>query len=249
VTYAIAGDLTMSNNSISIESMRWDLAALRDNVQRLFGDDQRRIVSNCIRSVVDRREFSRYHYREAMRAIAAKIDGRPDYEVMAAMMGAYDKETGSFEDARFTAYLHIVASVHNMRAVADNLVHLVYFAIGMNLDKDTCIEERRISWNKVKESLGALGVRRDLDALHSHEDFKYLAALDNHCKHRGIVDIGFTISAVEDTHGMRINAFSYEGTDYPQRWVKPLLNAEYQRQETQIMLAGNHLNDCVASLL
>jgi hypothetical protein len=239
----------MSNNSISIESMRWNLAALRDNVQRLFGDDQRRIVSNCIRSVVDRREFSRYHYREAMRAIGAKIDGRPDYEVMAAMMGAHDKETGSFEDARFTAYLHIIASVHNMRAVADNLVHLVYFATGMNLEKNTCIEERRISWNKAKESLGALGVRGDLDALHSHEDFKYLAALDNNCKHRGIVDIGFTVSAVEDTHGMRINAFSYEGTDYPQRWVKPILNAEYQRQETQIILAGNHLNDYVSSLL
>lgn len=81
------------------------------------------------------------------------------------------------------------------------------------------------------------------------EYFKYLAALDNHCKHRGIVDIGFSVNAIEGTHGMRINAFSYEGTDYPQRCVRPLLNAEYQRQETQIMLAGNHLNDYVASLL
>ncbi|MFC3656464.1 hypothetical protein ACFOPN_12565 [Xanthomonas hyacinthi] len=183
-----------------------------------------------------------------MRTIASKIDGRPDYEVMAAMLGAYDKDTGSFEDARFTAYANIMACVHNMRAVSDNLVHLVYFATGMNLDKATRVEERRISWNKIKDKLGAQEVRNDLDALHSHADFKYLVALDNHCKHRGIVDIGFSVSAVEDTYGMRINAFSYEGAEYPQRWVRPLLALEYHRQETQIMLTGNHLNDYVAGL-
>lgn len=239
----------MDSKSILIQNMRWDLGALRNYVEKLFGQEQRRIVSNCIRSVVDRRSFSRHHYNEAMRAIAAKIDGRPDYEVMAAMLGAYDKETGSFEDARFTAYANIVACVHNMRAVADNLVHLVYFATGMNLDKSTCIEERRISWHKIKGQLAASELSTDLKDLHSHEDFKYLVGLDNHCKHRGIVDVGFSISTVEDTYGMRIHAFTYDGTDYPQRWVRPLLTSEYQRQETQIMLAGNHLNDYVASLL
>jgi hypothetical protein len=233
---------------VSIQNMRWDLGALRDHVQRLFGDDQRRIVSSCIRSVVDRREFTRHHYNEAMRAIAAKIEGRPDYEIMAAMLGAYDKETGSFEDARFAAYLNIVACVHNMRAVADNLVHLVYFATGMNLDNATRIEERSISWYKVKDKLPASELVEDLKILHSHDDFRYLVALDNHCKHRGIVDVGFSVSEVEATQGMRINAFSYEGTNYPQRWVRPLLIAEYQRQETQIMLAGNHLNDYVDGL-
>ena len=233
---------------VSIPNMRWDLAALRDHVRRLFGDDQRRVVSNCIRFVVDRRGFSRHHYNEAMRAIAAKIEGRPDYEVMAAMLGAYDKETGSFEDASFIAYLNIVACVHNMRAVADNLVHLVYFATGMNLDKATRIEEREISWHKVKDKLPPSQLFEDLKNLDSHEDFRYLAALDNHCKHRGIVDVDFCVSEAEATHGMRINAFTYKGTNYPQRWVKPLLVAEYQRQETQIMLAGNNLNAYVAGL-
>ncbi|WP_256774324.1 MULTISPECIES: hypothetical protein [unclassified Stenotrophomonas] len=233
---------------VSISMMRWDLGALRGHVQRLFGSDQRRIVSSCIRSVVDRREFTRHHYNEAMRAIAAKIEGRPNYEVMAAMLGAYDKETGSFEDARFAAYLNIVACVHNMRAVADNLVHLAYFATGMNLDNATRIEERSISLHQVKDKLLAPELVEDLKILHSHDDFRYLVALDNLCKHRSIVDVGFSVSEVEATHGMRINAFSYEGTNYPQRWVRPLLVAEYQRQEIQIMLAGNHLNDYVGGL-
>ncbi|MFA0924660.1 hypothetical protein [Xanthomonas fragariae] len=233
---------------VSIPNMRWDLAALCDHVRRLFGDDQQRIVSNCIRSVVNRREFSRHHYNEAMQAIAAKIEGRPDYEVMAAMLGAYDKETGSSEDAWFIAYLNIVACVHNTRAVADNLVHLVYFATGMNLDNATRIEERAISWHKVKDKLLSPQLVEDLKNLHSHEDFRYLAALDNHCKHRGIVDVGFSVSEADAAHGMRINAFTYEGTNYPQRWVRPLLVAEYKRQETQIMLAGNNLNAYVAGL-
>jgi hypothetical protein len=37
----------------------------------------------------------------------------------------------------------------------------------------------------------------------------------------------------------------FEDINYPQRWVRPILLPQYQRQETQIMLVGNHLNDYV----
>ncbi len=119
------------------EGMTWDLGALRDGVRAAFGPDQRRLVSQSIQSVSDRRKFSAYHYQEAMRIIAAKVDGRPGDELLPIMMGADDNDTGSFEDARFTAYANIVACMHSMRSVADNLVHLVYYATGMNRDAAT----------------------------------------------------------------------------------------------------------------
>ncbi|MEA9491718.1 hypothetical protein [Xanthomonas campestris] len=232
------------------EGMTWDLGALRDGVRAAFGPDQRRLVSQSIQSVSDRRKFSAYHYQEAMRIIAAKVGGRPGDELLPIMMGADDNDTGSFEDARFTAYANIVACMHSMRSVADNLVHLVYYATGMNRDAATCIKrERDIAWETVRKKLIPAAVKAELDALHEHADFKYLCALDNHCKHRSIVDIGYAISFTEETHGLRIKAFTHDGIDHAPQWVRPFLKSEFQRQEATILRAGNHLNDYVAQTL
>ncbi|KGR47694.1 MULTISPECIES: hypothetical protein [Xanthomonas] len=238
------------SGTIPEESMPWDLGALRDGVRAAFGPDQRRLVAQSIRSVTERRRFSAYHYQEAMRIIAAKVDGRPADELWPIMMGVDDNDTGSFEDARFTAYANIVACMHSMRSVADNLVHLVYYATGMNRDAATCIQsERDIAWKTVRKKLIPAAVKAELDALHEHADFKYLCALDNHCKHRSIVDIGYAISFTEEEHGLRIHAFTYDGIDHAPQWVRPFLKSEFQRQEATILRAGNHLNDYVAQTL
>lgn len=39
--------------------MKWDLKELRGHVERLFGEEQLRTVNQCLRTVGDRREFSR----------------------------------------------------------------------------------------------------------------------------------------------------------------------------------------------
>ncbi|MEB1195879.1 hypothetical protein VDQ05_20160 [Xanthomonas campestris pv. campestris] len=235
------------SGTVPVEGMTWDLGALREDVRAAFGPDQRRLVAQSIQSVSDRRRFSAYHYQEAMRIIAAKVDGRPGDELLPIMMGVDDNDTGSFEDARFIAYANIVACMHSMRSVADNLVHLVYYATGMNRDAATCIKkERYITWENVRKKLIPAAVKAELDALHEHADFKYLCALDNHCKHRSIVDIGYVISITDDTHGMRIKAFTHDGIDHAPQWVRPFLTSEYQRQDAAIMRAGNHLNGYVA---
>ncbi|QBH02281.1 hypothetical protein [Xanthomonas oryzae] len=240
----------MSDN-IPQESMRWDLGALRDGVMAAFGPDQRRLVAQSIQSVCARRGFSRYHYQEAMRIIAAKVEGLPADELWPIIfMGVDDNDTGSFEDARFTAYANIVACMHSMRSVADNLVHLVYYATGMNRDAATCIKrERDIAWETVRKKLIPAAVKSELDALHDHADFKYLCALDNHCKHRSIVDIGYAISFTEEEHGLRIQAFTHDGINHAPQWVRPFLRSEFERQNARILRAGNYLNDYVALTL
>lgn len=230
--------------------MPWNLEALRDGVKTAFGPDQRRLVAQSIKSVCDRRAFSRYHYQEAMRIIDAKVDGRPGDELFPIMMGVYDDDTGSFENARFMAYANIVACMHSMRSVADNLVHLVYYATGMNRDAATCIKiERDIAWGTVRKKLIPAAVKAELDALHEHPDFKYLCALDNHCKHRSIVDIGYAISITEEAHGLRIKAFTHDGINHAPQWVRPFLKSEFERQDARISRAGNYLNDYVAQTL
>jgi hypothetical protein len=133
-----------------------------------------------------------------------------------------------------------------MHAVVDNIVHFVYYALGANLDPATRIDkERDITWSKVSKKLAEGPIKDGLSALLSDPGFTFLAALNNHSKHRSIIEVPYSVSfeaeAIE--HGLRFNPFTYDGVDYPAKWVRSTLINEYQRQEGLILAIGNSVND------
>ena len=225
-------------------AMKWDLKELRILVRRLFGDEQLRTVNNCLRTIGDRRDFSRYHFNEAKNRMGDVLDGRTEFEVTAAMMGAFDTDELQFSTARFQAYAHTVACVHNMHSVVDNMVHFIYYVLGLNLDAATHINnERDITWPNVRKRLLSGPIKDGLSALLDNEGFTYLASLSNHSKHRSVIEVGYSVSFESDEHGLRFGPFTYDGLDYPAKWVKPTLVEEYQRQEGWIVRVGNAVND------
>lgn len=226
--------------------MRWDLTELRQHVERLFGESQLRTVNHCLRTIVDRREFSRYHFNEAKGRMEDVLYGREDFELTAALLGAFDTGERQFSTARFEAYAHTLACVQSMHAVLDNMVHFVYYALGANLEATTRIErERDITWSKVSKGLGAGPIKDGLSALLDDPGFTYLAALSNHSKHRSIIEVSYSVNFESDVveHGLRFSPFSYDGVDHPAKWVCPRLVNEYQRQEGLLLAVGNAVND------
>ncbi|PJL06183.1 hypothetical protein [Stenotrophomonas maltophilia] len=226
--------------------MKWDLKVLRGHVERLFGEEQLRTVNQCLRTIGDRREFSRYHFNEAKGRMEGALQGRETFELTAALLGAFDTDDRQFSTARFQAYAHTVACVQNMHAVVDNMVHFAYYVLGVNLDPATRIEkERDITWSKVGKKLVAGPIKDGLSALLDDPGFTYLAALSNHSKHRSIVEVSYSVNFESDAveHGLRFNSFTYDGVTYPTKWVRPTLIDEYQRQEGLILTIGNAVND------
>ncbi|UOV07427.1 hypothetical protein MUU77_11150 [Pseudoxanthomonas sp. F37] len=226
--------------------MRWDLGELRRQVERLFGEEQLRTVNQALRTIGNRREFSRFHYNEARLRMEEVVEGRADFELTAALLGAFDTDERQFSTSRFQAYAHTVACVHNMHSVADNMVHFAYFALGANLRPEARISnERDITWPKVSKKLAAGPIKQGLSALLDDPGFTYLAAVSNHSKHRSIIEVGYSVNfgSEEVEHGLRFSPFSYDGIAYPPTWVRPTLVNEYQRQEGLILTIGNAIND------
>jgi len=226
--------------------MKWNLGELRQHVRRLFGEDHLRIVNQCLRTIGDRREFSRYHFNAAKSRIEENLHGRENFELTAALLGAFDTSEWQFSTARFEAYAHTVACVQSMHAVVDNMIHFVYYALGSNLDASSRIErERDITWSKVSTNLGPGPIKDGLKALLDDPGFTYLAAVNNHSKHRSIIDVSYSVDFASDAveHGLLFSPFSYDGVDYPAKWVRPTLINEYQRQEAILFAIGNAVND------
>ena len=225
--------------------MKWDLNELRSHVERLFGEEQLRTVNQCLRTIGDRRAFSRYHFNEATGRMEEVLQDLEDFKLTAALLGAYDTDERQFSTARFQAYAHTVACVQNMHAVVDNMVHFIYYVVGTNLDAANRIEkDRDIGWSTVSKKLAAGPIKDGLSALLDGPGFTYLAALNNHSKHRSVIEVSYSANFESDAvkHGLRFNSFTYDGVTYPAKWVRPTLIDEYQRQEDLILTIGNAVN-------
>ena len=227
-------------------SQMWDFRPLRVDVERLFGRDQVELVQPCLNSIHAWRGYARYHFSEAKRLMAEGVGDRPHHEMVGVMLGVFDKEDGDFEWARFQAAAHITACVHAMHSLADVIGQTLYLGLGMNLDPALAFkEERRVRIGSVADRLPPGPLADQASVLVKHEDFVYLAAMNNHSKHRSVVPVGFSVDFTgedEETHGLKFNAFQYDEKSYPARWVRSTLIAEYQRQETLLHGIGNALN-------
>lgn len=228
----------------------WDLKVLRVDVERLFGREQVALIRPCLNSIDAWRGYARYHFSEAKRLMAEAVGERPDHEVVGAMLGAFEQEEGDFEEARFKAAAHITACVHAMHSLADIIGQTLYLGLGMNLDPALAIkEEWRVNMTRVASRLPVGPLADQASALVKGEDFIYLAAMNNHSKHRSVVPVGYSVAftgADQEPHGLKFSAFQYDGVSYPARWVRSTLIPEYQRQETLLHGLGNALNAEVA---
>jgi hypothetical protein len=227
----------------------WNLAVLRGAVQQRYGDDQQEMLSPSLNSIVQRGAFAKYHYGEAKRLLNAATTGHAEPGEMMKLILGDDAASIAFNQARFQAAAHITACVQNMHATADILAHTVYFALGMNLDPSTFLKPREICIAKIIEKLPTGLIHQQLTDLVVHEGFRYLSALNNHSKHRSMVDTPYSLDLTSKPapSGLKFAAFKYGKKVFAERWAMPTLDEEYGRQSKLIIHIGQLINSTLIS--
>ena len=224
----------------------WDLKQLRASVERLYGRSQRIAISPSLDSIDQRRGFASYHYHEALRVMREATSAHEgDMQMMLLILGADEEASQEFRWASFQAAAHITACVQSMHTVADMLAHTLYYAFGMNLNPETTLDAHRIGIGPVSQLLPVGEVKDQLNALVKHDSFVYLSAITNHSKHRSMVKTTYSLDLTGEaatSHGLKFSGFEYGGKPFAERWVRPTLESEYNRQEVLIVSIGQAIN-------
>lgn len=230
--------------------MPWNLKQLRDEVERRFGVQQRELLSPCLDSIVARKFYARFHFQEGMRLIQEFLKDRDDQRsLIPLILGAEMEEYDEFYVRRKQAEAHVVACMQSMHALSDTLGHVLYFASGQNLDPETQLDPRKVSIHSVRVALkrdpSAVALEKLVGILIDHSDYRYLADVVNHSKHRSVIGTSFTVNLTEDAdqpYGLELRAFEHESRKYPKQRVESILTREYGRQAALIIQAGEALN-------
>ena len=233
----------------------WDLDETYRLVQRVFGRDQEKLTRESARSITDRRDFSSYHFAEAMRLSKAfekkhLSDTKTILEIHA--QGAEKKER-AFQVFMVRAGAHSVAAVQSLHAIPDILAHAIYFASGQNL-QPYALDDSKIAVQTVvsciKKDTHFAPLSSALEAIQSGHGWRHLAAVSNTSKHRSVVRAAYNedwIGARETFRLLHVSAFNRNGKSYPAVSLRDLLEPEYERIMRVVILVGNELNSCLRS--
>lgn len=228
---------------------RWDIALTRELIGKKHGSTQIDLMRNCLRSVSERQLHARYHFQEARSLMAGQIDTRlPKESIYKITWPTTAEDRMAFQNCFMKVEAHVIACAQAIHAIADNLAHVAYFALGVNLGPHS-MQERDVTLRTVvsvvkAHYVNAAEVAAILGVLRDDQAFQIVDAFVNIAKHRGFAETQINIEPPNSQAPYRLEfgSFSYRDTSHPERDIEEVLAPSYASVSQAVVQCGNAVN-------
>lgn len=228
-------------------SPTWDLQATRQMIVDLYGKDQMLLARESLNSVVDRRNFAHFHFHEAIDRWEQHLIDIKDCHPVEVALGSGDVDIDNQRAKRMHELgAHVQACVHSLHTIPDIMAHGLYY--GLALNQRFPLGEREITAKSVSKKLAENSSLHHLEELfksmYSSGDFAYLDALNNHGKHRSIVQTAIwsdLTGEAKDPISLQFSDFNHSGAKHDGRDIRSVLTNEYERIARSIIDCGVEL--------
>jgi hypothetical protein len=234
--------------------MSWNLKALHENVEKLYGTEQKQLVAESSNSIIERQEYARFHFHEAVNTFNGYFENKKSLREAISLVFSKDaSEAENFEFIKLKTQAHIFGFMQSLHSVSDILSHVTFYSIGFNISHKTSISVKRLYAhtlvNFLEKSSIYLHLASLLKELIEHEEYKYLADVVNHSKHRSIIEPFFNVNLKKpegEHHEIKFRSFNFNGVSYSQRLAFDFMEPEFDRQSKLIIAIGNEINQIVS---
>jgi len=225
--------------------MNWDLRKFRAGIAIKYGDEQLKLLEPSLNSIAEKQYYCSYHYHGAKRLQGAFLGFDRTSEMMAITIlhSTSETEWSDKDEHYLNIRANLLACLLNLHSISDTISHVVYYALGMNLEEKP-LNEGNISIGSVKERLKNLPYEELLPLLEQLGD-DYLTAITNYSKHRSIITPQFIVHMKEEskTHGFYFEHFTYKGKKHKKRDAFEYLVQEVDRRSSVILKIGTYFNE------
>jgi len=229
--------------------MNWNIKELKSKVLKTHGKPSYITLSPSLNSLIERQDFTRYHYHEAKNILEKYMNEiNTAEEIFQLVFSDPGSETEKFETDRLRARAHITGCIQSLHSVSDIFSHVIYYSLNLKHAKN----ERDITLYNVKKWLDQEKnhheLKNSLEKLTDHQNYKYLTAISNYSKHRSIISINFQLNLKKSGKEMKelvFPPFTYNGKRYPSMPAYEFLTSEFDRESKLIIEAGFKLNQLI----
>jgi hypothetical protein len=232
---------------------RWHISETKRLIELRYGNNQLLLARHCLRSVNERLRHARYHYDEAKRILKECIDDRLASHSIHTLTWAANAETQEeMDNCLMKVEANMIACSQAIHSIADNLAHVVYYALGLNLPPDS-IKVKAVTIRRIAQLLSEKGgefiaIANPLQALLTEPSFVAVDAMVNVSKHRGLSESNLSIEPPDRQvpYAMEFGSFSYDDKEFPSREIEETLAPAYAAASRAVIDTGNVLNATLA---
>lgn len=226
--------------------MNWDIKKLKEKVRKAHGKPIYLALSPCLNSLIERQDFTRYHYHEAKYLLEKHINkDRNEKEIFQLVFAENGTQTEQFEYDKLRARAHITGCIQNLHSTSDILGHVIYYSLNLTNSK----QDRDINLYNVNKWLDKnyqyQEIKNSLDRLINHQNYKYLAAISNYSKHRSIISVNLQFNLRKTGTEMTelvFPTFTHDRKTYPTTPAYQFLTSEFDRESRLVIEIGNKIN-------
>lgn len=218
-----------NENKISV-----NLVELRNLAQADMSEERYGAFELIINSLIDRQDYSRYHYKEYRRIIDSKNDIHKQMKLIISDDNKdYWDKVGIMTNA--------LACIQNLHVVHDILAHLIAYALNLEFTNERYINLKNVH-TRIQDNIDYSSVDKLLFELIENDDFRYLGAIVNHSKHKYNIKPSITVSPMEEPSvKCSFSEFSFHDIDYPEKDTDNFFKTEFNRELKLILRIENEL--------
>lgn len=234
------------------ESARWNVTLTRELVGQRYGAEQVARIQPVLRAVNVRLHHAAMHYDALKKVTTTNLDEPLDKgATVLDLMYAEDDEPGATNLFFITCEMHLFGAIQALHAVADNMAHVVYYAVGWNLEGWP--PKARVSFHKVWEQLSQLPVERFqklepifncMNKLKLAPSFQLLEDASNHIKHHGgLYATVIWEPSTDRPYELRLSEFERPDVKYPQQEAVNFLEQAHLVMSKAVVNTGCALHE------
>jgi hypothetical protein len=229
----------------------WDIKKTRDLIRDRFGVEQLDLARPSLQSLVDRQEYTRYHYAE-INDLFEEFRSK-HLEAAPSILALTEEGEWDLDQFILKSGAHGVACLQCLHSLTDILAHAVYYSLGINLSPAP-LREREISCSSVIAKIRAVPehaeIAAEMQAFVESSAYKHVAAAANLSKHRSVTKSAIHedwTGANPDKHSVKFISFTHSDTVYPSESIKDVLQPVYDSASVLVVDVGNRINAFLAS--
>lgn len=213
---------------------RWSIAETKELVTKIHGDEHCSRIAPSLYAMSQRQLYSRFHYQEVMRLLAEFQDTYLKDDILLSVTHGQDEGSrAAFEEFMMRTGAHVLACVLSIHSMADVTAFAAYWALGYQ-GTPKLRREKDVTAATMLPLLVAnpkhKGVGDALCRLIDSPEFRHVAALSNHSKHRGLIKPLLNedwTGTRERPHELRFEAFTYNDVPYITTEITRVLGPAY----------------------
>lgn len=223
----------------------WDLEEARRLIAQVNGRSQLDLAAPCVRSLVDREFYARFHFQRAKACLRRyeRKNLNSDHSML-ALLGGDDAGWQKFNIVIRQLSADITACIQSIHSLPDILACSVYFSLALDRVAVPSGRQKVNHWFVLK-TVAAMpemeAVTRGLASVSEGDGFRHLAELANRSKHYSIVFPSLSADLTgerAERHALQIPAFTSRGAVFPQVYVGDFLPPIYEQVNRAVIATG-----------